>query len=171
LFEAVEQAVNVQPVKDHAGTLTHGHQLRPPHFVKSAALHAHVFHGFLVGEAAFEYVHTEHSSRRMLVYCACITPSWLAMVVSLTPKARFKVAFFKGVNMKFIPTTRRLNGLFLPCYTRLQGRNRVTRLISMRGTTKGQARSIAMAVVKKISAHLRSPGTRSTAGCQCRSAD
>lgn len=57
LFEAVEQAVQVQPVEHHARALAHGHQLRPPHFVKGAALHAHVFHGFLVGKAAFERVH------------------------------------------------------------------------------------------------------------------
>jgi hypothetical protein len=49
LFEAIEQTVYVHPVEDHAGTLAHGHQLRPPHFIEGAALHAYVFHGFLVG--------------------------------------------------------------------------------------------------------------------------
>jgi hypothetical protein len=53
LFEAVEQAVQIQPVKHHARTLTHGHQLRPPYFIEGAAFDAHVFHGFLVGQATF----------------------------------------------------------------------------------------------------------------------
>ena len=55
LFEAIEQAVQIQPVEHHARTLAHGHQLRPPHFVKGAALDAHVFHRLLVGKAAFEH--------------------------------------------------------------------------------------------------------------------
>jgi hypothetical protein len=54
LLEAVKQAVNVLSVKDHACTLAHGHQLRPPHFIEGAALHANVIHGLLVGQAAFD---------------------------------------------------------------------------------------------------------------------
>lgn len=57
LFEAVEQAIQIQPVEHHARALAHGHQLRPPYFIKGAALHAHVFHGLLVGQAALERVH------------------------------------------------------------------------------------------------------------------
>lgn len=53
MFEAVEQAIQIQPVKHQTRTLTHGHELRPPHFIEGAALDAHVLHGFLVGEAAF----------------------------------------------------------------------------------------------------------------------
>jgi len=54
LFESVEQTVQIQPVEHHARTLAHGHQLRPPNFVKGSTLYANVFHRLLVGEAAFE---------------------------------------------------------------------------------------------------------------------
>jgi hypothetical protein len=57
LLEPVKQAVNVHAIEDHASALAHGHQLRPPHFIEGAALHANVIHGLLVGQAAFERAH------------------------------------------------------------------------------------------------------------------
>ncbi len=81
LFEAVEQAVEVHPVKDHARALAHGHQLRPPHFIEGATLHAHVFHGFLVGQAAFQSVqdvlswYAVHRGEPMLQRWPCPPPA------------------------------------------------------------------------------------------------
>lgn len=56
VLEAIKQLVQVVPVKNQARPLLHGHQLRAPHLIERAAAHAHVVHGFLVGQAAFEHV-------------------------------------------------------------------------------------------------------------------
>lgn len=51
-LEAVEEGVEVQTVEDQAGTLAHGHQLRPPAGLEDAPLDADVGQGFGVGQAA-----------------------------------------------------------------------------------------------------------------------
>lgn len=53
MFELVEEAVQIQPVKHQARALAHSNQPGPPHFIEGATLHAYIFHGLLVGQAAF----------------------------------------------------------------------------------------------------------------------
>ena len=50
--ELVEQLIKVGSIKDHAGSLPHRLEARPPDLVKRAALDARVVHGLGVGQAA-----------------------------------------------------------------------------------------------------------------------
>jgi hypothetical protein len=62
LFEAVEQAIDIHPVEDHARALAHSHQLRTPDFIKGAAFDTDILHGLLECQAALEGIHDVGSS-------------------------------------------------------------------------------------------------------------
>lgn len=55
--------------------------------------------------------------------------------------------------MKLMPTTRRFNGQFLPCFVVRHGNCSSIRLISLRGFTKGEAERVARQVVKDMRSH------------------
>lgn len=59
--------------------------------------------------------------------------------------------------MKIFPTTRRFQGRFLACYVCRHGNTGSTKLLSLAGMSKGDARKLAAQLVARIRALHRVP--------------